>query len=148
MKGPWFFFVFIVFCCTASAQNTFSNTGSGLNDISRYMDDDSTVADTPEEEEDEAVAATANKRVSSLENVAMEMTDSTVVFDNLPEKGNVSAHLTSAAGDELATKVISTKKPYFSIRRLPEGLYFVTLTYKEKRRAFELKRENEKQKSK
>jgi len=125
------------------SQSTFSNTGSGLNDISRYMDDEDSTADEGVADDDEEDTETEHTIMTSLEDVAMEATDSTVVFDNLPVKGSVPAHVTNAAGEELYTKAVSSKRPYFGIRRLPKGLYFVTLTYKNQRKAFELHREDD-----
>lgn len=133
----------MIFSLSGYGQGTFSNTGSGLNDISRYMDDEDSTADDGVAEDDEEDTEMRSAITTSLEDVAMEATDSTVVFDNLPAKGNVSAHITNAAGEELDTKAVSTKKPYFGVKRLPKGIYFVTLTYKNQRKAFELNREDD-----
>ena len=126
----------------AKAQNTFSNTGSGLNDVSRYMDDeDSTEDDGTAMGEEEGVSK--NMNVDPLTDISMTASDSTVTFDGVPEKGNFTAHITTADGEEIETRMVNAKRLSFPVRRLPKQLFFVTLTYRKYRKAFELNRSEE-----
>ena len=137
MKQVLLFLCFIMTSCCVHAQGTFSNTGSGLNDMSRYMEDDST-SDDIEMTEDKAESKPRNANI--LQDVTMDITDSVLTFEHLPEKGNIIAHITSSGGDVMLTKTINAKKTSLSVKNFSKDLFFVTLTYKNFRKAFELNR--------
>jgi hypothetical protein len=136
-KQAILFVVLLGFISSAHGQGTFSNTGSGLNDLGRYMDDDSTWQDSGE---DDASREATEKADGSLEDVTMETTDSSANFDNLPSKGSVTLHITDAEGAVLLERRINLQKSSVAISRLPNGLFFATLTYKDHRKAFPLDR--------
>lgn len=123
----------------ASAQKTFSNTGSGLNDIGRYMDEDTSGVETSDADELEE-ASEKSPDGDELSSVTMSVTDSLLSFENLPEKGSVTAYITNAAGEELAVRNLRPDRSGIAIGRLPRDLFFVTLTFKKYRKAFELNR--------
>lgn len=136
----------LVFCLLfalsyAKAQSTFSNTGSGLNDVSRYMEDDSTADDGTALDDEETEVTNSN--ADPLADISMTTTDSMVTFDGVPEKGNFTAHITTADGEEIETRMVNAKKTSFPVRRLPKQLFFITLTHRKYRKAFELNRSEE-----
>jgi hypothetical protein len=123
----------------ASAQKTFSNTGSGLNDIGRYMDEDTSGVETSDADELEDVNE-KSPSADDLSTVTMSVTDSLLSFENLPEKGMVTAYITNAAGEEIAVRNLRADRSGIAVGRLPHDLFFVTLTYRKYRKAFELNR--------
>jgi hypothetical protein len=111
--------------------------------------DDSTGEETLDDEgiTDETEIATNDP----LNLVEMNATESWISFENLPEKGNTIAHITNANGEELFAKTVNTKKASIAVNRLPNELLFVTLIYKNYRKAFDInraKREEAAQKNK
>lgn len=142
MKKCLFLFCLLCTLSQAKAQNTFSNTGSGLNDVSRYMEDDDSTADDGTAIDDEE-GAVKNLNADPLADISMTISDSMVTFDGVPEKGNITAHITTADGEEIETRMVNARKLSFPIHRLPKQLFFVTLTYRKYRKAFELNRGEE-----
>lgn len=136
----------ILSCTRLQAQGSFSNTGSGLNDMSRYMDDeDSTEIDEGDEEYEEEGTVTAAE--DPFDAISMDATDSLLSFDNLPEKGNVVAFITDSNGEEISAKDINPRKNEIDIHKLPKDLLYVTLTFRNKRKAFTLDRSEDDKKS-
>jgi hypothetical protein len=137
MRLFFFLLLFLVAHASVRAQNSFSNTGSGLLDMSSYMHDDDSLETDELDELDREDATPAGDPLASA---TMDATDSLASFDNLPEKVRVMAHLTDADGTELSIKSITSEKNTMNLKSVSAGLYYVTLTYKKYRKAFPLER--------
>lgn len=138
MKYLFILGVFLFFGSRAWGQGTFNNTGSGLGDISRYMNDDDTVSDgeSAEEPEEDAVV----NKADPLGRITIEITDSAASFGNVPDLKTLRAHITNSDGEELEAQRITKVQNSMDVHDLPRGLFFITLTYKNYRKAFTLDR--------
>src|SRR6476620_5779611 len=101
LKQIFILLLLTVFCTSVKAQGSFSNTGSGLNDLGRYMDDDSSSTPTGDDDFPEDAPA---KGGDPLADITIDAADSLVVFGNIPEKTNVLVHITNAEGIVLTQK--------------------------------------------
>jgi hypothetical protein len=128
--------IILFFNSPCFSQGSFSNTGSGLNDLRPYMTDDSTTAEPTEDETDEENLATNEGEFD----ITMEETDSTITFSGLPEKNKVVADITNTEGDLILEKTVGTKNNTVNVRRLSKQLYFVTVSYGKYRKGFTLDR--------
>jgi hypothetical protein len=77
----------------------------------------------------------------------MNVTDSVITFENLPDKGSMMAHITNTNGEEIFARSLNARKPSIRVHRLPNDLFYVTLVYKSDRKAFELNRAEKETKS-
>lgn len=134
MKLPVSVGLLLLAATAAHGQSTFSNTGSGLNDISRFIDPRDSISD-----DNEIVVNPDAEAEANLEKTTMEVTDEEVVFDHLPSR-LVTAHITDADGELLLSKSVSNTENIIGIKRLTAGIFYITLIYKDHRRGFTIER--------
>ena len=134
MKAVIFILLVLSASYGAEAQSTFSNTGSGLNDITRFIDPRDSISD-----DNEIVTRPDASAIADLNGATIEVTDDEVIFDGLPDR-LVTVHLTDADGELLLSRSISNMKNTIGIKRLGAGVFYITLIYKEDRRNFTIER--------
>lgn len=123
--------VAILFTTPAFAQSSFSNTGSGLNDLSGYMDD--SVAAGP-------ITPTVSNDARVFESITLDATDSLLRFSNLPQKMRIALRITDAYGQELVARMVNDKRATLGVKNLPHDLLYITLLHGTRRKTFMLDR--------
>jgi len=122
MKRLTLLAIFFAAYNAASAQNTFSNTGSGLNQLD--MSDREEEASGPAANTSSTTVVYADPY--SMEHTTMDISENTIQFNNLPKIGMIM-HITDAKGNELITRKLSAKNNTANISHLKNGVHFVTL---------------------
>lgn len=122
------------------AQLTFKNTGSGINDINRFIEPRDRISDDqyikPVTNTDSPVQST---ELQILDQVTMDVNDTAAFFENLPPK-IIMIHIADGTGSPVASRSITHLKNWINIAEFPAGRYILTLTYKEKSKGFTIER--------